>query len=94
MIKKSFENAVKGWFLTFIGLVICICAVLYWTNLVQFPASNFAPKPIELLIAFAFGLYLIRMPPTKVDSVLSGFINKLTNGKNSNTDNPTDDGVQ
>ena len=81
------KDLVKGWFLSLVGLILIAFTVGYFFGYKPsfMPVEGaYMPKPLELLTSFVIGLFLIRMPATKIDELMTKLIEKFIK---SNKDN-------
>jgi hypothetical protein len=82
LLSSITANAVKGWFLTLLGLALIATDFLYFYGVIILP--SFAPLWVEVTVAFLAGLALIIWPQDKISKYL-GDATDLAFKKGGNT---------
>lgn len=72
------NNILKGWLLSAIGLIIIAAAIAYFFGFLPIKETGvFLPKAWEIGIAFLVGLILLIVPPTVIEKKATDILDRI-----------------
>jgi|GEM_PF-3547751 hypothetical protein len=66
-MKDLYDNIIKGWITSMVGLCIWLGVIAHWTGYLKFPNPEFLSNTAENVIAIIVGIAFFRIPYSKME---------------------------